>query len=216
MEHLLYKEFRLAANPLSYFFVLFAAMALIPGYPVEVGAFYICLGIFFSFQSARECHDILYSVLLPVKKAEAVYAKYWFCVILQGASLLLAAGCVALRLTVLVGEPYASSPLMPANIAFLGWMLVIFALFNTVFLGRHFRTAYNIGFPFLAFCIVCFAVVGLAETVCHIPFLAFLRETRGSGLYLQGAFFALCLVIYIVSAFLSARLSAKRFCRLDL
>lgn len=69
MKNLLTKELRLTATILSYLFILFAVMTLIPGYPILVGAFFICLGIFYSFQLGRENNDILFTVLLPVKKA---------------------------------------------------------------------------------------------------------------------------------------------------
>ena len=71
MKNLLVKELKLSALPLSYFFILFGAMAMIPGYPILVGAFFVCLGIYQSFQNGRENNDILYTVLLPVKKEAA-------------------------------------------------------------------------------------------------------------------------------------------------
>ena len=78
MTKLLNKEFRLAASPLSWIFLVAAAMTLLPGYPILMGAFFVCLGIFQSFQNAREANDVLYTVLLPVRKADFVRAKYAF------------------------------------------------------------------------------------------------------------------------------------------
>ena len=59
MKNLLIKEIRLASSLLSYLFLLFSLMTLIPGYPIMVGSFFVCLGIFQSFQNARETNDIL-------------------------------------------------------------------------------------------------------------------------------------------------------------
>ena len=39
MKKLLYKEMRLSANPLSYWFITFSAMTMIPRYPILVGSF---------------------------------------------------------------------------------------------------------------------------------------------------------------------------------
>ena len=69
MKKLLIKEIRLAASPLSFLFLAFSVMALIPGYPILVGSFFVCFGIFHSFQATRETNDILYSVLLPLSKS---------------------------------------------------------------------------------------------------------------------------------------------------
>ncbi|MGO3548708.1 MAG: ABC-2 transporter permease, partial [Paucilactobacillus nenjiangensis] len=60
MKNLLIKEIQLTSMPITFIFLLFAFMTLIPGYPILMGAFFICLGIFFSFQNGRETNDILY------------------------------------------------------------------------------------------------------------------------------------------------------------
>lgn len=53
MNKLLKKELRLTAAPITYFFLAFGLMTLIPGYPILVGGFFITLGIFYTFQMAR-------------------------------------------------------------------------------------------------------------------------------------------------------------------
>ena len=62
MKNLLYKELKLASLGLTYLFILFGFMTLIPGYPILLGAFFVCLGIFQSFRTARENNDILYLI----------------------------------------------------------------------------------------------------------------------------------------------------------
>ena len=78
MNALLRKEMRLSASILSYLFIAFAFMALLPGYPILCSVFFITLGIFQSFQSAREANDIVFSALLPVAKRDEVKGKYIF------------------------------------------------------------------------------------------------------------------------------------------
>ena len=75
---LLRKEIKLAASPLSYFFLAFTLMAFIPGYPILVCQFFICLGLFQTFQNGRESNDIIYSVLLPISKKSIVKARFLF------------------------------------------------------------------------------------------------------------------------------------------
>ena len=153
MKNLLTKELRLFASILSYLFLAFAFMTLIPGYPILLGSFFVCLGIFQSFQTVRENNDVLYTVLLPVEKADAVRAKYIFVCFIEILAWLLMAVLTALRMTVLSGAgPYVSNPLMDANLVYLAWAAVVFALFCTV-RGVHFkihiyRVRYHITPPF--------------------------------------------------------------------
>ena len=72
MKKLLHKELRLTAAPITYLFLAFALMPLIPGYPILMGGFFITLGIFYTFQMARESGDILFTALLPCGSGEAL------------------------------------------------------------------------------------------------------------------------------------------------
>ena len=83
MNAMLRKEMCLSASVLSYIFLAAAVMTLIPGYPILCGAFFITLGIFQSFQSAREANDIVYSALLPVAKSDVVKGKFMFSVLIE-------------------------------------------------------------------------------------------------------------------------------------
>ena len=53
MKHLVHKELRLAVIPLTWCFLLAGFLVLVPGYPILISAFFICLGIFYSFQQGR-------------------------------------------------------------------------------------------------------------------------------------------------------------------
>ena len=83
MINLIKKEFKLSAHILSYVFIAFGLMTFIPGYPILVGVFFSCLGIFQSFQSYRESNDISYTILLPVSKKDIVKAKFIFVLTIQ-------------------------------------------------------------------------------------------------------------------------------------
>ena len=213
---LLKKELRLAASPLTPLFLLFSLMVLIPRYPILVGAFFICLGIFYSFQSAREAGDILFTVLLPIRKRDVVRSKYRFTLLFQLLGFLAMLVLTALRLTVLRGGPYAGSPLLNANFTFLAFVLLIFLLFNLIFLGGFFRTAYYFGKPFVGFAVAAFLAVALAETLHHLPGLAFLQATEGSALLLQLPLLAVFALAYAFGTLASCRKAEERFEKLDL
>ena len=104
MRDLLRKEMRLSASVLSYLFMLFGLMFLLPGYPVLCGVFFVSLGIFQSFQSAREANDIVFSALLPIAKKDVVRGKYLFVCLIEAGALLLMALSVLLRMTVFSGS----------------------------------------------------------------------------------------------------------------
>ena len=217
MKNLLTKELRLTATILSYLFILFAVMTLIPGYPILVGAFFICLGIFYSFQLGRENNDILFTVLLPVEKSDAVRAKYLFTVFIQAAGFVLAFILTIIRLAVLSKAPvYMTNPMMNANPAYLGWMLIVFTLFNTVFLGGFFKTAFNFGKPFVLFCIISFVWIFIVEALHHIPGLMWLNDTDALTDGRQWLILIVCLVIYVLVTWLSCKKSIKRFDEVDL
>ena len=172
MTKLLRKEFTLSASPLTYVFLAFTLMSFIPNYPPLVGAFFVCLGLFYTFQKTREENDVVFTVLLPVKKMDAVTAKYLFCLINEVIALLIPVKRVLFSAA---PEVYTSS-LMSTNLTALGFYALIFAAFNILFLGGFFKTAYKISKPFIIFCIVAFILVFLGETLHHIPGLENLND----------------------------------------
>ncbi len=217
MKRLLAKEMKLAANPLSYVFILFSFMTLIPGYPISLGAFFVALGIFYSFRNCCENNDILYTVLLPVRKSDIVRAKYWFVIVIEIAAFLLAAILTVVRITFLAdADPYVTNPLLPANLTFLACFLILFALFNIVFLPGFFKTTYRIGKPFFIYCAISMLVVGLFETLPHLPGLTWLDAIGGSDLVLQLIPFAASVLFFCLGTYLSMRWSKGRFDQIDL
>jgi len=103
MRNIMRKELRLSASPLTYLFVAFGLMFLLPGYPILCGAFFVTLGIFQSFQTAREANDIVFSALLPIAKRDVVKGKFLFVCFIELCGFLLMAIVTALRMTVMSG-----------------------------------------------------------------------------------------------------------------
>ena len=173
MSTLLRKEIRLSSMLLTWLFIGFGAMTMIPGYPILCGVFFITLGIYQSFQSAREANDILYSALLPVAKKDVVKGKYQFVMTVELCGFALMAILTLVRMTVLKDAVvYRQNALMNANPFYLGSALFIFGLFNVIFVGGFFRTAYQIGKPFVIYIIAAFLMIGIFETLHHFPGLA--------------------------------------------
>lgn len=216
MKKLLIKEATLCAAPITYIFIAFAAMAMIPGYPILVSAFFICLGIFYSFQNGRESNDVLFTALLPVRKSDVVRAKFMFCCAIELASLVLSVILTLMRM-IFIGNasPYGENPMMNANFAYLGYTLIIFALFNIIFVATYFKTAYNIGKPFIAFCIISMLFIGVAETLHHLPGLTALNSTDFSGAAMQSIVLCIGIIVYIAITTAAIGISVKRFDKID-
>ena len=211
MKNLLIKEIRLASSPLSWFFLAGALMTLLPGYPILMGAFFVCFGIF------REANDVLYTVLLPVEKSGLVKSKFAFTCLIQAIGFLLCAALTALRMTVLSkAEPYVGNALMNATPVFLAFVLLIFSAFNFFFVAGFFKTAYKIGMPFLSFGIAAFCLVLIAETLPHLPSLEFLHAPEGKEPLIQFYALGVAVLLYAALTFFAFRLSVKRFEKLDL
>ena len=214
---LLRKELSLTAMPISYIFIAFAAMVFIPNYPILMLGFFVCMGIFYSFQRARECNDILYSALLPIAKQEIVRGKFLFTLFIEGCAFLLTLLLVLLRMTTLADAAvYRENALMNGNIAFLGYLLLMFALFNGIFLGGFFKDAHRIGVPFLMFGIASVLLVGLSETLHFLPGLEGLNASGFDGLPLQLAVLLCGIILFAFSTLLTLKNAEKRFEKLDL
>lgn len=217
MKALLQKELRLSALPLTYLFIGFAFLTLVPGYPILCGVFFVTLGIFQSFQSAREANDIVYSALLPVAKTDIVKGKYLFSLTIELVTFALMTFLTLIRMTVLVdASPYRQNALMNANLFFLGVTLVLFGLFNAIFLGGFFRTAYKLGKHFIIYIIVTFVVIGIAEAAHYLPGLGALNAFGFEHVGLQLATLCAGAIIFALLTWLSYRKACKDFEKIDL
>lgn len=217
MNPLLKKETRLSASILSYLFLAFALMALVPGYPILCGAFFITLGIFQSFQSAREANDIVFSALLPIAKRDIVRGKFQFAVLIELAGVGIMAAATLLRMTALAESPvYRQNALMNANPFFLGLALLLFGLFNLIFIAGFFKTACKFARPFVTWIIVCFLVIGAAEALHHVPGFEAVNAFGFDRIGLQLALLAGGAGLYALLTALGCRLACARFENIDL
>lgn len=217
MRNVLLKEARLSSSVLSYLFILFGLTFFLPGYPVLCGAFFVTLGLFQSFQYAREAGDIAFSALLPTAKKDIVKGKYLFVSLIESCALLLMAFAVVLRMTVFSQSAvYRANSLMNANLFALGSACVIFGLFNLIFVGGFFKTAYKLGRPFVTFIIVCFLAVSAAEAAHHFPGLERLNAFGTDDLALQLVFAAAGIAVFLLLTAASCKRAQKRFERIDI
>ncbi|EFW24534.1 ABC-2 transporter permease [Solobacterium moorei] len=216
MKKLFYKEMKLSANPLTYLFIAFSAMTMIPSYPILVGSFFICLGIFHTYQQIREYDDVTYTVMLPVKKRDIVTAKCLFVLFIELTAFILCTLLTIIRMKILgTAVPYATNQLMNANMAYLGYTMIVFAVFNSIFLAGFFKTTYKIGKPFFIFCVVSFIIIIMGEILHHIPDLESLNNPSNLSMP-QVVIFAIGIVVFMLCTWLSYQKAVKDFEGIDL
>lgn len=217
MRNIMLKEIKLSASVLSFLFILFGFMFFLPGYPVLCGVFFVTLGIFQSFQNSRETNDILFSALLPVAKRDVVKGKYLFACFIELCSLVLMGISVVVRMTLLSDvSAYRNNALMNANGFALGLAFLIFGLFNAVFVGGFFKTAYKFAKPFVTYIILAFLTIGVGESLHHFPNLDVLNAFGTEHIGLQILLLLGGIIAYLILTFISYRQSCKRFEKIDL
>ena len=217
MRNILRKEMKLSASPLAYFFILFGLMFFLPGYPVLCGAFFVTLGLFQSFQYAREANDIVFSALLPISKKDVVKGKYLFVCFIETCSLILMLAAALVRMTALSDSVvYRANAMMNANLFAVAGALFVFGLFNTVFLGGFFKTAYKLGRPFVTYVVAGFLAVFAFEAAHHVPGLDAVNAFGLDRIGLQCVLFLSGLAAYLIMTLLSYRSACRHFERIDL
>ena len=217
MRNIMRKEMKLSAAPITYIFILFGLMFFIPGYPILCGAFFTTLGIFQGFQYAREASDIQFSALLPIAKRDIVKGKYLFVCFIEMCSLLLMLIVTLVRMTALSDSSvYRQNALMNANLFAVGGALLVFGLFNVIFLGGFFRTAYNQGKPFVIYIIAAFLLIAVLEALHHIPGLEALNAFGSDDMLLQLILLLGGIVLYAAMTLLSYNKACAHFDIIDL
>lgn len=214
MRKLLYKEFRLALHPTCLIFLTLSAMLLIPNYPYYVTFFYTCLGIFFVCLTGRENQDMLYMLLLPVRKRDVVRARIAMAAALELLQAAAAVPFMILRSLIPTGNQVG----MDANLAFLGLAFPMLGLFNFAFFTRYYRDPSQIGKPFAIGSAVLFAYIAVMETLTHIiPFFRNVLDTR-DPLHLPQklAVLALGLALWGLLTLAACHRAERSFERIDL
>ena len=145
--NLLKKEIKLGNSVQSICWTICCfGMYLIPSYPYYVGPFYITLAIMMTFALNQSSHDILYTVLLPVRKIDTVKARFLYCGMYEILALVLAlVGALVHKLL-----PYPdNSAGINITVAYFGLQLIVFSVFNLIFLGNVYKNPLKPGVRFM-------------------------------------------------------------------
>ncbi len=221
MKNMLKKELKLSTSPLTFIFLAFTSMTFFPGYPILMGAFFICLGIFQSFHQTRATNDLLYSSLLPIRKRDVVRSKYILVCFIEVVGFLLCMIFSFIRMTAMSGSVvYTQNELMSANLVFLGFVLLVFLCFNWFFVSGFFKTGYFINKPYILFVVFALVLIFLGEGLHFMPRFRFLNDntlkTDSNVAAIHIIFFVICLCLYVFGTVISEKRAQKKFEKLDL
>lgn len=211
--NLLYKELRLAAHPNLFVFTLLGALVLVPAYPYGMVFLFGCLGPFITFTYGRETNDIYYTALLPVKKRDIVKSKFALVVLSQVVQLVISLPFAFLRLRLLPGGNPAG---IEANVAYYGFGLMIYTIFNVIFLTHFFKSGYKAGWSFLWAIIPATLGVLVMEIAVHFSQLAWLDSVEHAMMLRQLPILLIGLLVYCIGNVIAYRISAKHFDLVDL
>lgn len=136
-------------------------MQIIPNYPLYIGPFYLTLCIMMTFALNQTSHDILYTALLPVRKIDTVKARFLYCLIMECACILVSVIWGVVRAQFNFPQNDAGINL---NVAYVGFQLVLFAVFNLIFLGSVYKDPLKPGLRYAIGAVtyfICYAIVEL-------------------------------------------------------
>ncbi len=214
MKALLYKQLSLVCHPMTLMFTLFGVMLIIPNYPYTVVFFYVTLGIFFMFSNGREQKDIYYSALLPICKRDHVKGNVIFIMLIEMASLVITVPFAMLSVKI---NPFGENQVgLDANVALFGIALLLYALFNYIFVTSFYRSAYKVGASYLKAIIPTSIAMVICEILPHIPALSMLNETTTQANIRQLPILLVGLVVYGVILWWTYQTAAARYELVDL
>ena len=210
---LLYKEMRLVAHPTSIVFAFLGCLVLVPSYPYSVIFMFGCLAPYITFFSFLETNDGWYTAVLPVTKRESVLGKCLLAVFFQLFQLLFSIPFVLLRNVLNI----ANNPVgLDATVAWYGFGLILYAVFDCVFLTAFYKNGYKVGKSFIFAAIPMVFLMVSIEATAYIPALVWMDSYQPEDLIIQLPILVIGFICYGVIITLAYRIAAKRFEKVDL
>jgi len=226
MKALLFKEFRLAMHPICYVFVaLFPLMILIPSYPIGIGFIYVltCYPILFlGANKGQQSNDLLYSVLLPVRKKDIVLARILTVVLMQIAFILLLSALYPLSrvINTLViqsaenpGEFKIPGLGLDSYVFLLAIAIFGYALADLIFFPIYYKKGKSIVMSTL------FTILGFAAYICIVtialPFVPGFEIMNNMHIGIQFAVLGGAIILSFALHAVVYRISSKRLEKVD-
>ena len=223
MKALLYKELRLAMHPICYLFiVLFPFMLLIPSYPVAIGFIYVlaCYPILFlGANKGQQSNDLLYLVLLPIRKKDIVLARIFTVSLMQLVFILIMSALYPLALMIRKNIPNTADVGIGLSgfVSVLGIALVGFAIADLIFFPIYYKRGKSIVMSTLL--TILGFIFYLSIFTIGLPYVPGLEGYKtalcDSGLGVQFGVLGGALVIYVLLHIVVYRVSSKLLEKVD-
>lgn len=226
MKALLFKELRLAMHPICYVFIaLFPFMILIPSYPIGIGFIYIltCYPILFlGANKGQQSNDLLYSVLLPVRKKDIVLARILTVILMQVTFMLLLSALYPLA--ILINTVVAESASTPGEfkipglglnsyVLLLAIAIIGYALADLIFFPIYYKKGKSIVMSTLL------TIIGFVVYIClftiGLPYIPGLEIMNNMHIGIQFAILAGAVIFSLVIHIVVYRISSKRLEKVD-
>ena len=209
------KELFLVFHPMTLVVLGLSALVLVPNWPYAVILLYACLCPYFNAQSAREQRDLDFAATLPASRRDMAAARVL-------ATALVEAACVVLMLAFSLARPLAGAPDafvgMPPNLAFLGFSLATFAVFDLAFFALYYRDPSKVGLPFAAASVPALLVMLAFEAAPYLSpqFASLLAQPGFANLGAQLAVLGVGALLFLLGHLAAARLAGRSFERVDI
>jgi hypothetical protein len=153
-------------------------------------------------------------MLLPIRKRDMVRGRVLLFCFFELVQIIVAIPVAFLRYAV---NPAPNVAGIEVNPALFGSVLVMYGLFNLVFLSLHYKTAYKLGVPFGVAGGVVLVYIFVAEIPIHaVPVVKETFDVVGQHVGAQLAVAGVGAVIFAALSYLAYRIAAARFERVDL
>ena len=215
IKNLVYKEFHLNVGPWYYSFFVLAFLILCPSWPFFVALAYLFMFFMVLSQGDKVNQDLGFASSLPVPKSAIATARTCTVVLVEAAQLVVAALAAVMRYVLYSRDNQAG---MNTNLAFFGVVLVMYAVFNIIYLPGSYKKAYRMAWPLLGGSLISVVVGGvLTSVIAFQPDLATLFNDRGlSHLGPQATVFIAGLAVYAGLTLIARHKAISNFAKVDL
>ena len=215
---------KLAMHPICYVFIVaFPFMILIPSYPLAIGFIYVlsCYPILFlGANKGQQSNDLLYSVLLPIRKKDIVKARIFTVLIMQVAFIAIMSILVPVALAIGTGTK-AEIPGLDLNgyVSVVSIAIIGYALADLIYFSIYYKSGKSIVASTLL--TILGFVVYLGIFTIAIPYIPGFGESykhllNDSGVGIQFVFLGAALVITTLLHLVVYKVASRNLENLDL
>lgn len=174
--------------------------------------FYTALALYTTNVNARENNDVVYSLSLPITKRDLVKGRMLLTVVLEMAMFLICVPFVIIK----QGMNIPNEAGIDANIALLGFGILMLGIFNLVYYRSYFKNTKRAGITFIWGCIAIFLYIIVVEGCMYIPQIGDVMDTPDSEHVMEKLILlAACLAGYAVMTWIAYKKGAKSFEKAD-